>query len=243
MSADTPPALIGALSNGIITLKIVAASPHPLSPTAIAQATGLSKPTTYRLLRTLEHHELVATTEDGRYFSGPGLAPLTAATQKSFRQLVAPLLRSLADETGKTAFVAVADEGDCVTLLSAIPSRFTTSLTQSPGTRHPLTAGAPGKAILSIMPAASWPEPVDKRGGESFQEGPTLTEEVEQVWLQGFAISHNEVLPGVSSVAVPFQIPGERPCALALLCADQGEDATELVRVLQEAAAAIENRA
>lgn len=243
MSADAPPALIGALSNGIIVLKIVTASAHPLTPASIAKAAGLSKPTTYRLLRTLEHHGLVATTEDGRYFSGPGLAPLAAATQRSFRQLVAPLLRNLADETGKTAFVAVADEGECVTLLSAIPTGFTTSIAQAPGTRHPLTSGAPGKAILSVMPAASWPESVDKRGRGPDPRAATLTEEVEQVWRQGFAISHNEVLPGVSSIAVPFQVPGERPCALALLCTDQGRNATGLVQVLQEVAAAIENRA
>lgn len=243
MSADPTPAPVAALSNGIVVLKMVAASPHPLAPTAIAQATGLSKPTTYRLLRTLEHHELVAATEDGRYFSGPGLAPLAAATQRSFRQLVAPLLRNLADQTGMTAFVAVADQGECVTLLSAIPTGFTTSIAQAPGTRHPLTTGAPGKAILSVMPAATWPQYEASKGEGATTDGPTLTEEVEQVWRQGFAISHNEVLPGVSSIAVPFQVPGEHPCALALLCTDQGRDATELVETLREVAAGIENRA
>lgn len=238
----TPPAkdrtLVAALSNGIEILKVVTSSPYPLTPAGVAENTGLSKTTAYRLLRTLEHHQLVQATEDGRYSPGSGLGPLAAATQRSFRQMVGPSLRNLADETEETAFVAVHDEDDCVTLMSAAPAGFTTSITQAPGTRHPVTNGAPGKAILSITPRASWPALEEGSPRES-----ALTDEVEGVWRQGFATSHDEVLVGVSSIAVPFQVPGERACALALLYTDQERDIEPLVAALQRAANAIESRA
>lgn len=242
-AAGTPPpakdrALVVALSNGIEILKTVTSSPHPLTPGSIAEMTGLSKTTTYRLLGTLEHHELVQVTEDGRYFSGSGLGALAANTQRSFRQMVGPALRNLADETGETAFVAVHDEDDAVTLMSATPAGFTTSLMQAPGTRHPVTNGAPGKAILSITPRTSWPALP-----EGQDRAKVLVDEVESVWRQGFATSHNEVLVGVSSIAAPFQVPGERACAIALLYTDQERDTAPLVEALQRAATAIESRA
>ena len=227
--------LAETLSRGIQVLKLVAAAPHPLSPVAIAGEVGVSRATAYRLLRTLEYHDLVAATPDGRYARGPGLGPLAAATQRSLRQIAAPTLRALADRTGLTAFIAMEDDKECVTLLSATPEGFTTSISQPTGSRHPISSGAPGKAILSIVPRKDWPL--------SQAQADSLEEEIEHVWQRGFAVSHNEVLPGVSSVSVPFQIPGERPCALALLCTDQAHDPAELASDLKHAAAEIEGRA
>ena len=227
--------LAGTLSRGIQVLKLVAASPYPLAPVAIADEVGVSRATTYRLLRTLEHHDLVVATPDGRYVRGPGLGPLAAATQRSLRQLAAPTLRSLADRTGLTAFVAMQDQDECVTLLSATPEGFTTSISQPTGSRHSVSSGAPGKAILSIVPREDWPLPQE--------QADSLEEEIEAIWQRGFAVSHNEVLPGVSSVSVPFQIPGERPCAVALLCTDQSYDPAGLAADLKHAAAEIESRA
>lgn len=238
MITEAGPGLAAALSNGIVVLKLVAASRYPLTAASIAEATGLSRATTHRLLRTLEHHDLLATTEDGRYQCGPGIAPLAASVQRSFRQMVAPALRSLADRTGKTSFVAVQDEDECVTLLSAIPTGFQTSIAQAPGTRHSMTAGAPGKAILSVIPKDAWPTTDPK--STKYQD---LSEEIAEIWNQGYAVSEGEVLPGVSSIAVPLTVPGERPCALALLCTEQKIDRQQLVAALKETAANIENRA
>lgn len=227
--------VVSSLSKGIQALKVIASSPHPLTAAAVAGEIGASRATTYRLLRTLSLHELVTTTADGRYTRGRGLGPLAAATQRSLRQLAAPSLRSLADQTGLTAFVAMQDEGECVTLLSATPEGFATSLAQAPGARHAVSAGAPGKAILSIIPRAEWP--VDEKTAGR------LEQEVESAWKSGFCVSNDEVLPGVSSVAVPFQVAGERPCAVALLYTDQSLDPAQLAARLKQAAVEIEGRA
>ncbi len=235
--------LAQALSRGIEVLKIVTACPHPRTAAWIAEQAGLSKATTYRLLRTLEYHDLVIATEDGRYQAGPGLATLAAATQRSFRQLVAPALRELADDTGLTAFVAMQDEDECVTLLSVIPSEFATAVAQAPGSRHSINSGAPGKAILSVIPRSNWPDLPALRTDEGDGATEALAKEIDRVWRNGYAASRDEVLPGVSSIAVPLQVPGERPCALALLYTGDDKDVQALAATLSESASAIERRA
>jgi DNA-binding IclR family transcriptional regulator len=65
------------------------------------------------------------------------------------RQLAAPLLRQLADEVGATAHLTVA-EGDEGIAVAVIEPRWSTfHVAYRVGTRHPLEAGAAGKAILA----------------------------------------------------------------------------------------------
>jgi DNA-binding IclR family transcriptional regulator len=100
---------------------------------------------------------------------------------------------------------------------------------QRPGTRHPVTRGAPGKAILSLMPPSSWPTGVS----------PELAEEVTDAAARGFATSHDEVIPSLRAVAVPVVVRGRGPAAIAVVFVASAHSDDEIAARLARSAAAI----
>src|SRR5699024_11135021 len=85
------------------------------------------------------------------------------------------------------------------------------ALTQHPGTRHHLDRGAPGLALLSGLSA-------QQRGDiEGLELSGKACSDLEQALNDGFASSSDEVIPGVSSVAVPLMARGQLPASLAVV--------------------------
>ena len=85
----------------------------------LARATELSPSTASRLLATLAGKELVRRDEHGRYGAGARLRQLAAAALRSdpIHELAGPHLVALARETGETANLAVAADGERVVYL------------------------------------------------------------------------------------------------------------------------------
>ena len=120
----------------------------------------------YRLLRTLEDHGLVdARRGAGASQLGARMAALAAGVAHDLQAEALPELTAVANELGMTCFLVVLDHDECVTLVSVEPRHAVASVAQRPGTRHPVTVGAPGKAILSVLPARSWPADVSTSCG------------------------------------------------------------------------------
>ncbi|MCC3332208.1 IclR family transcriptional regulator domain-containing protein [Nocardia abscessus] len=89
---------------------------------------------------------------------GAGLAALAAGVSRDLQHAALPELRVVANELGMTSLLAVTLDGDeAVTLSSAAP-QHSVAVAYRPGHRHPLTRGAPGKAILLGLPESTWPE-------------------------------------------------------------------------------------
>lgn len=84
----------------------------------LARATGLSKTTALRLLKSLDHYAFTVRELDGRYRLGPSLLVLTGSSTQNevLASIVSPTLASLAEATGETAavFVRYRDERLCV---------------------------------------------------------------------------------------------------------------------------------
>jgi DNA-binding IclR family transcriptional regulator len=97
---------------------------------------------------------------------------------------------------------------------------------QRPGTRHPVTAGAPGKAILTVLPHAQWPDDVSDR----------LRAEVADAVSNGYATSHDEVIPSLRSVSVPLSLRGRRPSAIAVVYVASAHEPAEIAARLQRSA-------
>ena len=64
----------------ITVLETVAVSGRPISPTEVQMATGLPRPTCYRLLQTLAEHRLLED-ENGRYRIGERLTRIALLGQ------------------------------------------------------------------------------------------------------------------------------------------------------------------
>jgi DNA-binding IclR family transcriptional regulator len=174
------------LDRGLTILRVVADSDEPLSIADITSVVGLHRSITYRMLRTLEEHGLVARDTENRYRPGLGLAGLARRVAPHLRTAALPHLSSLADTSRKTAFLVVPDDGDAVTIAVVEPRFSVLHVTYRPGARHELTRGAPGIAILAGRPEQ---EPDSAR--------------VREARARGWAWSTSEVIPGFSACAAP----------------------------------------
>ena len=153
--AAAPPSQ--TLSRGIRILETLADAREPLTIDEIARRLGVHRSVAYRLMRTLEDHGLVTRDPSGRVQLGARMAALAAGVAHDLQAEALPELTAVANELGTTCFLVVLDHEECVTLVSVEPRHAVASVAQRPGTRHPITVGAPGKAILSTLPHDSWP--------------------------------------------------------------------------------------
>ncbi|MBE1574604.1 IclR family transcriptional regulator [Amycolatopsis roodepoortensis] len=209
------------LSRGIRVLEVLADAQEPLSVDRIAERLGVHRSIAYRLIRTLEEHGLLTREPRGKYELGARLAALAAGIKHDLQAAALPELTAVANELGMTCFVAVMDREECVTLVSVEPRHAVASVAQRPGSRHPFTAGAPGRAILSQLPEEDWPEGI------------------EEVTDRGYADSHGEVIENLSSVAVPLPLRGHAPAALAVVYLSSTRTPAELAERLKAAGKAV----
>lgn len=219
------------LSRGIRALEILAAAQNPLTITELADAMGVHRSVAYRILRTLEDHSLLVRDDAGKVQPGPGLAVLARGVSRNLQTAALPELTRLANDLTMSAFVAVWDRDDCITLVTVDPPHTGAGIVQHPGSRHPISAGAPGIAIQSVYSEADW-----RKAAPAIPYRP----EAGIARQQGYAASHDEVIAGVSSVAVPVRIPGGRPAALAVVYIRAAQNPDEVAAALRAGAGRIE---
>jgi len=93
----------------ISLLEVVAVAGRPVSAVEIQKATGLPKPTCYRLIQTLQDHGLVeAPSKDGRVVIGERLIriALLGKSDVDVRRAAAPLLKAAAVQFNETVFLS-----------------------------------------------------------------------------------------------------------------------------------------
>lgn len=221
------------LSRGIRMLELLAEANGPRTIAQLAEDLGVHRSIAYRILRTLEDHRLVNRDESGRVQSAPGLAVLARGVSRDLQSAALPELTVLANELKMCTFIAVWDQDDCTTLVTVEPRHVQATLVQRPGTRHPFDHGAPGIAMQSVLSEAQW---------AGLQNGQPYRAEAHTARELGYATSIDEVIPGLSSVAVPVAVPGQLPAALAVVYTSgaAGDGAAAIGARLREAARAIE---
>jgi DNA-binding IclR family transcriptional regulator len=217
------------LSRGIRILEILADAREPLTIDETARRLGVHRSVAYRLLRTLEEHGLVTRDASGRIQLGARMAALAAGVAHDLQAEALPELTAVANELGMTCFLAVLDHDECITLTSVEPRHAVASVAQRPGTRHPVTVGAPGKALLAALPRREWPPGIPAR----------LEQEAVTAADRGYAESHDEVIPSVRSVAVPLRLRGREAAAIAVVYVASGHEPPEIAARLVASATSI----
>lgn len=197
----------------------------------LSAALGVHRSIAYRILRTLEDHSLVVRDDAGRLVPGPGLAVLARGVSRDLQSAALPELTRLAEDVKMTAFVVLWDHEECVTLAAVEPRHSGAALAQRPGTRHPVGVGAPGIAIQSTFTAEAWRERVP---------GQPYRPEAVEAGQRGYAASHDEVIPGLSSIAAPVRIPGHRPAAVAVVYVRADQETDVIGQAVRSAAERIE---
>lgn len=181
------------LDRGLQVLDLVCGHAEGLSVAAIAQALGVHRAIAYRLVSTLEQRGLVVRGAGGRIVAGPGLMRWGDAFAMQLRAASRPWLAQLAEQAGATAFLSVAQGDECVAVQVHEPQHVDLRLSYRVGSRHPLTSGAPGIAILSARPARA-----------------DDLEAVRTARAQGYSLTEGEVQAGAIGIACPVRLPEGR---------------------------------
>ncbi|MDI3406422.1 IclR family transcriptional regulator [Streptomyces cavernicola] len=182
--------------------------------TTLAKAVGMSRPTTFRLLLSLEHAGLVDRI-DNNYVLGWELARLGryADPHSGVAQRAQPLLQELADELNESATLSVPTPNNGLELIAeAYGSHVVGVMNQDMrGQHYPLHASSTGKVFLAELGrervTALLPEKLEAFTGQTITDRTDLLRELDQVREQGYGIIDNELEEGLLSLSRPVRDP------------------------------------
>jgi sugar lactone lactonase YvrE/DNA-binding IclR family transcriptional regulator len=205
------PTGAAALAKGLYLLDVIGEASAPPRFRDLQAATGLPKGTLARMLNTLLTFRLIRHEEsDNTYRLGHRLFELAHRVWESFdlRGAGAPALDRLAEETRETAALCAIDNGEVLYIDQRSrggPYGFRIEI----GRRAPLHCTAGGKALLAFVQPHEQRALVDRLKLERFTET-TITEEealaadLALTRARGYAVSQEEHVAGVASVAAPI---------------------------------------
>ena len=157
------------------------------------------------------------------------MATLARAVSRDLQSAALPQLTAVANELTMTAFLAVLDRHEVVTLVSGGAGRRARYCGAASGNAASTRHGAPGIAIQSALTEAQWRELPDEQPRAELATARAV----------GYATSHDEVIPGLASVAVPLVVHGQPLASLAVVYVANGGDTAAIGGRLREAAAAV----
>lgn len=203
------------LARGLAALSLIGEEPSPLTVAELALRLGIHRSMANRLVRTLEQYGLVDRNASGGLELGVRIAALARNVARDLQTAASPELAALANELGMTAFLVAFDGEAAVTLLSAEPQRADATVAQRPGSRHAIDRGAPGRVIRSQLNPSEYPP-------------------------RAYEVSHDEIFPGLSSVALPLHTRDGRPASLAVLYVTHEIDVDEVATCVRKSASRVE---
>lgn len=218
--------ILQTLDRGLEAIDIISRRTSGISPADLADELGVHRAGAYRVLETLEQRHLVAKGSDGLYRLGSGILVVAGRFMSQYRSAAQPVVQDLADRSGSTAFVAIADRSESVAIAVAEPAaRGSIGISYQVGARHPVEQGADGLAILALRPA---------RDADS--------DAVRQTRTRGYAISDSEVQPGTVGLAVGAETATtdiEASIGLIQLGSPEDLDIDRLLPLVQQARTAL----
>jgi DNA-binding IclR family transcriptional regulator len=179
-------------------------SSDPMTFTGLSAATGLAKSTTSRLLLALERNGLVRRDDHGRFLPGEmfvGFAWRSGA-EAGLVAVAQPFLQRLGQATGETINLGVAGHG-MVEQIAQVDSTYMIGGTNWVGLSLPLHCSAVGKVLLAYGAAQLPAGKLERRTGKTITSETALWEDLAGVRARGYAITDEELEPGLIAVAAP----------------------------------------
>ena len=185
----------------------------------LARLVELPKATVHRYVASLVKAGLVTPLGGGRYALGFRLFELgsVARAHLDLPATCAPAMARLAEETGETILLAMADwaTGEAV-ILDRLDSAHALTILSPVGRRSPIRSGVLGKGLLMGLTPQDAEQAIGHLDLVPFTahtrvDKDELLGELASFRRTGFAEERNEYLPGVSGVAVPVIFEKSRP--------------------------------
>jgi len=186
-TGDQMLAVLGAISRS-----------GPVTTTGVAAALGINRTVAHRLISTLHRRAYLRRMPEG-YVVGPMIVRLARSVEPDLRRVAMPVMTRLVDETEETVVLHSIDGYEAVVVDQAVSDRHLLRVQHQPGSRHPLGAGASGRALLAFQA-----EHVIERVLRAGADAAAVRRQLAQVHRDGFATSSNELQPGVCGAAAPI---------------------------------------
>lgn len=191
-------------------------NPRP-SAAELAEATGLNRTTTHRMLQLLEEQGMVrrSIAEPSRYELAARVLQLSEVflhQLDDLRSVAMSYLTTLRDETGETAALHMRQGGSRVGIVQVESPHQLRRTYSDLGRPVPLYLGAPSLAMLAFLS----PEQIERYIPPADQPWPDIAASdsdelygwLEQTRDRGYVISHAHRLAGIVSIAAPIRSRG-----------------------------------
>jgi IclR family transcriptional regulator, acetate operon repressor len=186
--------------------------PEPVTFTELTAASGLAKSTTSRLLMALERNGLVQRDTRGRFRPGEVFVSYAwrGGAEAGLITVAQQFLERLGDATGETINLGVASRG-MVEQIAQVDSTYLIGGTNWVGLSVPLHCAALGKVLLAYGAAPLPPGRLVRRTTRTITSRDALQADLTEVRRRGYAVTIEELEPGLVAVAAPVYRGGGTP--------------------------------
>jgi IclR family pca regulon transcriptional regulator len=204
------PDFVEAIARGFDVITAFVPDRPAMTLSEVAAAAGLARPTARRILLTLEQLGYVRAVA-GSFTLTPRVLELGMAYVQSrgLWDVARPHLEQLVGQTGESSSIAQLDGSDIVYVARvAVPKII--ALRVEIGTRFPAPPTSLGKVLLAGLPA----DELDRALAEPSRAGVTprwlpdraeLDATLREVRAKGWALTDEQLAPGIRSVAAPLR--------------------------------------
>lgn len=203
----SPP--VGALDRGIRIL-IFLADARSSTLAEVSRAVSIPPATVHRLLTTLQQRGMVVhDPEQGKWRIGPQAYRIGSTFEEgsNLLEVAPPVMRTLSEETGETANLAI-EEGGQLLYLIQVESENPIRASFKNGTAAYFHTSGVGKAIMAYMEEAALesllaPQTLVSQTPNSITNTQDLRAELDKSRLRGWALDDEERFPGMRCIAAP----------------------------------------
>ena len=178
----------------------------PVTFTELAEVTGLAKSTTSRLLLALERNHLVRRDDHGRFLPGEMFVSFAwrGGADTSLVAVAQPFLDSLGKATGETINLGVT-AGNAVEQIAQVDCAYLIGGTNWIGRPVPLHASGIGKVLLAYGAAKLPGGELERCTDKTITSEAALRTDLATVRARGYAVTDEELEPGLIAVAAPIR--------------------------------------
>jgi IclR family transcriptional regulator, pca regulon regulatory protein len=211
---DDSPDFIEAIARGLDVIRAFRPGQPVMSLAGVAAASDLPRPTARRILLTLEQLGYVRAA-NGQSGGGYELTPrvldlgMSYVLSRGLWEVARPHMEALVAQTQESTSIAQLDGSDIVYVSRvAVPKIVTLAVTI--GTRFPAMQTSLGKVLLAALPLAEAERVLAEpsRSGITTRWQPDAAERaaaLREVRARGWALTDEQLAPGIRSVAVPLR--------------------------------------
>jgi IclR family KDG regulon transcriptional repressor len=218
-----PNNLVQTIERISAILDIVGENAEGMSIREVSAQLDLPKGTVHRLLSSLIYVGYIRQDAGSRnYFLGLKLLDLggLVASQLDLRKIAGPLLHALADKSKETVHMVVWDQDEVVYIEKVEPPSDMGGLRMASriGSRNPAHSCAVGKVFLSYFSPTELENFILRKGlpartSNTITDRVALTQELETIREQGYALDNEENEEGIRCIGAPVMGESGTPVA------------------------------